>query len=208
VPQVGELYTLLVGTMDSVNSDGAAVAANGQFILIKRDLYAGTGALPEVGSDVAEDRALAAACKRTGAKLRLEYGRTLVSARVYSSLNEMWSGYSKTLYWASGHNWARSLIVAGSLALYALVPPLVLLNALVNRRHPTRRIALLNAPAQLLPMIALRAAVCRQMGVPASYALTYPLAVAAGNAMLFYSLYRVVSGKGVTWKGRTYGRAD
>jgi hypothetical protein len=49
-----------------------------------------------------------------------------------------------------------------------------------------------------------RAAVCRQMGIPVRYAAAYPLAVAVGDAMLLYSLYRVRSGKGVQWKGRTY----
>lgn len=207
VPQVGELYTLLVGTMDGVNSKSKSAAANGQFILIRRDLFARTGNLPEVRSDVAEDRALAAACKRAGANVRLEYGRTLVSARVYTSFAELWAGYTKTMYWASGHNFPRTLLVALALALYALVPPVALLNALVRPRHPARREALLNAPLQLLPMLTLRAVVCRQVGIPAVYAGTYPLAVAVGDAMLLYSVYRVVSGKGVAWKGRTYGRA-
>ncbi|HYP19042.1 MAG TPA: hypothetical protein VEY08_03130 [Chloroflexia bacterium] len=53
-------------------------------------------------------------------------------------------------------------------------------------------------------MMVLRAAVCKQTGVPVRYAASYPLAVTVANSMLLYSLYRVLSGRGVGWKGRTY----
>lgn len=204
VPQVGELYTLLVGTMDQVNRDGTSAAANGQTMLVKRDLYARIGDIEAVRSDVAEDRALAAAAKGLGCKVRLEYGRRLVRARVYSSLAEMWAGYSKTLFWASGHNTIKALAVALALSLYALAPPLSLVYALLNKDYAHRKTALHHAPLQMLPMLALRAAVCRQMGISPIYAFTYPLGVAVGNAMLLFSLYRVLSGRGVRWKGRTY----
>ncbi len=203
VPQVGELYTLLVGTMDQVNSGGTA-AANGQFMLMSRAAYAATGSLPEVRADVAEDRAIAAACQRLKSRVVLLYGRRLVRARVYSGLGEIWSGYSKTLFWASGHNTTRALLVAAALALYALLPPLAGLRALKDSGG--RQKVLRHAAMQLGPMLALRAYVCRSMGVPSLYAVAYPLAVLMGDAMLLHSLYRVVSGKGVQWKGRTYRR--
>jgi len=204
VPQVGELYTLLAGPMDRVNSTNGQAAANGQFILMKRELYARLGALDNVRGDVAEDRAIAAAARGEGYHIRLEYGRRLVLAHVYSSLSDMWAGYTKTLFWASGHNTLKTLAVALALALYALIPPAALLHALLHSSFPGRANALRYAPVQLLPMLALRAAICKQVGVPPAYALTYPLGVAIGDAMLLYSAYRVLSGKGVRWKGRIY----
>lgn len=204
VPQVGELYTLLVGTMDQVNSTSAEAAANGQFMLIRRAAYAAGGRLPEVHGDVAEDKALAAALKSRGYKVRLEYGRKLVRARVYSTLPEIWSGYTKTLFWASGHNVSRTLVVVAALSLYVLVPVGSLFFAFFRKGYGGRRIALAHAPLQLLPMLALRGYVCRQVGIGTAYALAYPLSVLMGNAMLLYSLFRVVSGKGVEWKGRLY----
>ncbi|HUP27484.1 MAG TPA: glycosyltransferase, partial [Chloroflexia bacterium] len=78
VPQIGEVYTLLVGTMDSVNRrKGGGAAANGQCMLIRREIYSEVGALDSVRSDVAEDRAIAAACKERGYTVRLAYGRKL-----------------------------------------------------------------------------------------------------------------------------------
>jgi chlorobactene glucosyltransferase len=204
VPQAGELYTLLVGPMDDVNRRGGQAAANGQFILLRRNIYGRIGNLPEVRGDVAEDRALALACKTRGYGLRLEYGRQLVKSRDYSSLREIWAGYSKTLFWASGQNLPKSLAVALALAMYALLPPLALAVALVRGDRTERKQAAFHAALQLAPMLALRAAACRRLGIPPTYAFTYPLGVAVGDAMLLYSVYRVVSGKGVWWKGRVY----
>jgi chlorobactene glucosyltransferase len=204
VPQIGELYTLLVGTMDSVNRKGRGAAANGQVLLVRRVLYADFGARPQVRSDVAEDRALAAAMKEAGYNVQLQYGRRLVAARVYSSFGEMWAGYSKTLFWASGHNERRALLVAGALLFYALLPFVTLAGALGRSDPQRRRHALLHGLAQLAPIIALRAWIGHTLGVPVGYAPLYPLSVMVGNAILLYSVYLTRSGRGVSWKGRVY----
>jgi hypothetical protein len=190
--------------MDAVNGRGKAAAANGQIILIRPELYRRTGAAEAVRSDVAEDRALAAACKAAGATVNLQYGRKLVTTEAYNTFALMWRSYAKTLFWATGHNTGRALLAAASLAFYALVPTAGLVRALFATNGRTRARGLRHAALRLLPMMVLRAAVCKQVGVPLRYAATYPLAVAVANAMLLHSLYSVVSGRGVTWKGRTY----
>lgn len=207
VPQAGELYTLLVGTMDQVNSRrSAGAAANGQFMLVRRSIFKEVGQLPKVRGDVAEDRALAKTLKEQGYQVRMAYGRNLVRARVYSSLGDMWNGYTKTLFWASGHDTPRAIAVAVALGFYAFTPLVTLLSGIARRQQPDRKHFLQHAAAQIAPMLAVRMVVCRQMRIPIVYALTYPLGVAAGNAMLLYSMYRVLSGKGVKWRGRVYQR--
>jgi hypothetical protein len=203
VPHVGELYALLAGTMDSVNR-GQGVAANGQCMLVRYDAYALYGGRQDVTQDVAEDRALAIAVSRGGGTIRLEHGELLGSVRPYPTLQDAWAGYTKTLYWAAGRDTTRTLAVALALSMYALLPLWSLLRAATDRRYPNRRSALINAPLQLLPMLALRVRVCRLMGIPASYALAYPLAVVLGNGMLTYSWLRSRSSAGVSWKGRSY----
>jgi hypothetical protein len=120
--------------------------------------------------------------------------------------NALWAGYTKTLFWASGHNMGRALVTTCALALYALVPVGSLAYALAARGYVDRREALLHAPLQIVPMLALRASISKHLGVPTVYAFSYPPAVAIGDAMLLYSAYRVASGRGVHWKGRTYRR--
>lgn len=204
VPQVGELYTLLVGSMDAVNREGRSAAANGQFILVRPQLYRQVGSSEVVRSDVAEDRALAVAARASGASVKLLYGRRLATSRSYDSLTRLWRGYSKTLFWASGQKTAWALLVVLCLSFYAFNPFVSLARALLGGRGRDRASLLRHAALQLVPMLLLRAAVCRLMRVPARYALAYPLSVAVANAMLLYSLYRVLSGRGVEWKGRTY----
>jgi hypothetical protein len=44
----------------------------------------------------------------------------------------------------------------------------------------------------------------RAMGIPARYALTVPLGAGLFASMMLTSAWKVLSGKGVTWKGRLY----
>jgi hypothetical protein len=43
------------------------------------------------------------------------------------------------------------------------------------------------------------------MRIPSWYALTVPLGAAIFAAMMFASTWKILSGSGVTWKGRRYG---
>ena len=49
-----------------------------------------------------------------------------------------------------------------------------------------------------------RAQASRSFGISAWYALTVPVGSAIFGAMMFASAWKVISGHGVTWKGRTY----
>ena len=204
VPQVGELYALLAGTMDAVNRDRGPAAANGQCMLVSYDGYSRYGDLPRVRGDVAEDRALAAAMKRGGERIRLVHGERLGKVRPYETFHDAWAGYTKTLYWATGRSTARTFAVLFAFEMYAHLPLLDLAMGLLRARFHERRCALRHAALRLAPMLAMRLYVCRQLNVPPLYAVLYPLAVAAGNAMLLASWLAGRSRRGVSWKGRRY----
>ena len=53
-------------------------------------------------------------------------------------------------------------------------------------------------------LIVVRSVVAHNMGISRWYALTTPLGAAIFTAMMFTSTWKVLSGRGVTWKGRTY----
>ena len=53
-------------------------------------------------------------------------------------------------------------------------------------------------------LIYIRGRVALKMGISRWYALTIPLGAAVFAAMMITSAVRVISGKGVMWKGRTY----
>jgi cellulose synthase/poly-beta-1,6-N-acetylglucosamine synthase-like glycosyltransferase len=75
-----------------------AAAANGQFLLIKRDVYEAVGGHARFASDVLEDVALAAAVKAAGHRLWFGPGKGIVRARMYRTFAAMWEGWTKNLY--------------------------------------------------------------------------------------------------------------
>jgi hypothetical protein len=75
-----------------------AAAANGQFLLIRREVYEAIGGHARFASDVLEDVALAAAVKATGHRLWFGLGKGIVRARMYRTFDAMWEGWTKNLY--------------------------------------------------------------------------------------------------------------
>jgi cellulose synthase/poly-beta-1,6-N-acetylglucosamine synthase-like glycosyltransferase len=76
----------------------AAAAANGQFLLIRREVYEAVGGHARFASDVLEDVALAAAVKAAGHRLWFGSGNGIVRARMYRTFGAMWEGWTKNLY--------------------------------------------------------------------------------------------------------------
>jgi cellulose synthase/poly-beta-1,6-N-acetylglucosamine synthase-like glycosyltransferase len=76
----------------------AAAAANGQFLLIRREVYEAVGGHARFASDVLEDVALATAVKAGGHRLWFGPGKGIVRARMYRTFGAMWEGWTKNLY--------------------------------------------------------------------------------------------------------------
>ncbi|MDQ1405202.1 MAG: hypothetical protein QOG55_831 [Acidobacteriaceae bacterium] len=76
----------------------AAAAANGQFLLIRREVYEAVGGHARFASDVLEDVALAMAVKAAGEHLWFGPGKGIVRARMYRTFRAMWEGWTKNLY--------------------------------------------------------------------------------------------------------------
>jgi glycosyltransferase involved in cell wall biosynthesis len=76
----------------------AAAAANGQFLLIRREVYQSIGGHARFAADVLEDVALAQAVKAAGHSLWFGPGKGIVKARMYRTFDAMWEGWTKNLY--------------------------------------------------------------------------------------------------------------
>jgi glycosyltransferase involved in cell wall biosynthesis len=81
-----------------------AAAANGQFLLIRREAYGAVGGHAGIAGDVLEDVALAARVKATGYRLWFGSGKGIVRVRMYRSFAAMWEGWRKNLYSLMGGN--------------------------------------------------------------------------------------------------------
>ena len=71
------------------------VTANGQFILIRRDVYFAVGGHAAVRDAICEDKALAGRVKRGGWRFRVLGAEHLARTRMYTGLASLWEGFSK-----------------------------------------------------------------------------------------------------------------
>ena len=83
----------------SVVSDPASpvAAANGQFILVRRDAYEAVGGHAAIAGDILEDVVLARAVKRSGRKIVFRYAADAVRTRMYRNYRQLRDGWTKNL---------------------------------------------------------------------------------------------------------------
>jgi hypothetical protein len=113
-------------SFDEVNDPGnPAAAANGQFLLIRGDVYRAVGGHASVANDVLEDVALAKRVKSAGFRIWFGSGKGIVHVRMYRSFGAMWEGWKKNLYPLIGNS---SEAIAKELA-WAVAPVFVILIA-------------------------------------------------------------------------------
>jgi glycosyltransferase involved in cell wall biosynthesis len=101
-----------------VNDPGKAVAAaNGQFVMIRRDAYNAVGGHSSIAGEVLEDVALARLVKRAGHRLWFGSGKGIVRVRMYRTFGAMWEGWRKNLYpLMGGKKEAMGMEIARALA--------------------------------------------------------------------------------------------
>jgi glycosyltransferase involved in cell wall biosynthesis len=76
----------------------SAAAANGQFLMMRRDVYGAIGGHSSVAGEVLEDVAIAMRVKTAGHRIWFGSGKGIVRVRMYRSFQAMWQGWKKNLY--------------------------------------------------------------------------------------------------------------
>ncbi len=82
---------------DVNDPESHAAAANGQFLMIRRDVYDAIGGHGAVAGEVLEDVALARNVKVAGYRIWFGPGLGVARARMYRSFGAMWEGWKKNL---------------------------------------------------------------------------------------------------------------
>lgn len=86
-----------------------AAAANGQYLLIRREAYQRAGGHEAVRGEILEDVELARRVKAAGRRLIFLPGAEWVETRMYESFGQMWQGWTKNLYLLFGGKMGRIL---------------------------------------------------------------------------------------------------
>ncbi len=181
---------------DKVNDPSSRVAAaNGQFLMMRRDVYDAIGGHSSVAGEVLEDLALAIRAKSAGHRIWFGSGKGIVRARMYRSFGAMWQGWKKNLYRLTGGTpWAVFREIESSL------PWIPLLLIAVGLKFP------------LVLFVGVLLLTTRQTsyGVdlvrnhfPFSFIFYYVPAAALYAGVLWASYRSHVNGR-IEWKGRQY----
>jgi glycosyltransferase involved in cell wall biosynthesis len=180
---------------DVNNPDSPAAAANGQFLMIRRDAYDAIGGHASVASEILEDLALARRAKGAGYKLWFASGKGIVRVRMYRSFGGMWEGWKKNLYRLVGGTPWKAFC-----ELEKAFPWIPIALVFVGIKFP------------LAMFLAALFLIMRQMNYgselarnqyPFSFILYYVPAVVLYAGVLWASYRSHVKGK-IGWKGREY----
>ena len=107
-----------------------SAAANGQYLLIRRSVYASSGGHESVRGEILEDVALAQRVKSRGGRILFLPGPEWVTTRMYASFGALWDGWRKNLYLLWGSSLRNTLAAFARVWFLDLAPPLGFLLAL------------------------------------------------------------------------------
>lgn len=203
LPTILGMVLIASGSIAALNdpTDTSHALANGQYVLVSRAAYDALGGHAALRGEIVEDIAFARRLKADGRfRMLLAGGEHLVRVRMYTSFGEIWDGFTKNMYLGAGGDLRK--LGAGALVLSALslVPALLAAEAVVHKK-PLRA---LEALLCLANGIAVQTHGLARTALPKRLAWFAPAGYAVTAALLLNSSWRVVSGRGVEWRGRRY----
>jgi chlorobactene glucosyltransferase len=193
---------------DVSNPDSPAAAANGQYMLIRREAYVRAGGHEAVRGQILDDVELARRVKTVGGRLLFLPGAEWVETRMYRTFRAMWQGWTKNLFLLYGGRFDQ---IAGTLAevafLDVLVPLLFLVLCAVFVLGRGQAGLALAAAVLFVFLVERQGSYSTKLGLlgfePTLANFLFPGAVLLSllliNSTLAYRFKR-----GVEWKGRRY----
>jgi GT2 family glycosyltransferase len=209
--------------IEAANDPASPVAfAAGPFMLFRCSAYAAIGGHRALAAEVVEDLALARRIKQGGHRLRYLLGLDALVLRMYSDFASLWEGWTKNWLLGLDGDVARALGASSVVLLmfsgpWLLAPAAALLAAglapvgfapegFAAVGLPGQRLVLLAALALALAGIGLqlllRLWTRRQFQLPISFWWLMGAGGLVVAAIGPVSVWRTLSGRGWTWKGR------
>jgi len=116
------------------DQSSGVVAANGQYILVRRDAYESAGGHGAAADKILEDVALARAFRAAGYKVHFRYGAGAVRTRMYRNWHELREGWTKNLALLFPHPVRRAAGLFAWWAVAWLTVPLLIAGAALYLR--------------------------------------------------------------------------
>jgi chlorobactene glucosyltransferase len=197
-----------VERLERADTPPGEVLANGQCIFVRRAAYLAVGGHGSVRAEVLEDVRLAQVIRAAGYRVGGGEGMELLRVRMYRSGAEVAQGLMKNAAAGFRSGGARSLWAAVALVASAW-GPLWLLGAgslmLVSGAGGGGAVVLGRGALAWAAALSLWGALYRELyELSPVYALVWPIGLLAYLLIALGGIWRVRSGRGVVWKGRTY----
>jgi len=206
----------------AANDPASPVAfAAGPFMLFRRSSYAAIGGHRALAAAVVEDLALARRIKQGGYRLRYLLALDALELRMYNDFASLWEGWTKNWLLGLDGDVARALAASSVVLLmfsgpWLLAPAAALALGLTAAGFVPAGFLPLGLPGQRLVLFAaltlaltgiglqlvLRLWIRRQFQVPLSFWWLMGAGGMVVAAIGPVSVWRTLSGRGWTWKGR------
>jgi glycosyltransferase involved in cell wall biosynthesis len=178
------------------------VAANGQYILVRREVYETLGGHGGLPLNVLEDIELAKIFKVSGHRIWFGYGAGMVRTRMYRTFSAMWEGWSKGL----AILFRRPVLLAARRALEFVAIALLIGTGLtmIARDHTGRGTLFLSIGTLIYLIFFFR---IRQAHFPWRANLMAFIGLPIYVSLLLRSHLHFNRRGELTWKGRTYSQS-
>lgn len=181
---------------------------NGQFILIKREVYHQVGGHEKVKDFILEDIALSKSVKSAACHLHVAYGAQLFRTRMYTNLYSLWQGWTRIYYSAFDKDPKYIFRLMGLIWLVSLLPYILLLCSicfLVTQGLSFFTLSLFGLTilqfALILPTLLNTYRISRS---DTRYILHNGLACLIVFAILTNAWLKILLDLGVDWRGHSY----
>ncbi len=186
------LMAAFAGLFTSWKQDSAYL--NGQYMLIRRDVYEESGGITAVRHEALEDVALGHHLQQSGYNVQMMRGEQAAKVRMYKDNRQMWQGMNRLGSQSLRFSGWRSLITVFFITI-AMNPLLVFLAVISGNAR--KRWLPLTWGAVFLGFIPW----ARRYG-SIWYAALSPIGAFIVQLAGFWGLIRKVFKKGINWKGR------
>lgn len=176
-----------------------AALANGQYMLIRREVYDRIGGHEAVRGSIVEDIRLAHLMKLRRIRYGVARAEHLVHVRTYRSLADIWQGFSKNSFQYVSLDPRRGALVALSVVLAGLTPTLLWFSW-----QPGNENILMLAGYSYAFMALGLMGWNRIFRVPPWFGLFQPLSALIFWLIMAHTALRTLLGRGIVWKGRVY----
>ncbi len=183
-------------------NDASLALAHGACMLLRNEQYRSLGGHRVVRSELFEDTRLARSWRAGGMRNCCVDGGRLVHVRMYQTLGQIWVGFEKNFFSAFKTQAGFFAFLVVHLVLF--LAPFIMLSLAVLPVFGGSSLWAILACCGLVLLI--RLVLSLRFRHPLWSILLHPVAEVLLAAIALNSWWRMVSGRGVRWKHRTYSR--